>query len=63
MRERFSGSIVTVAIAAAAIGVANSVPVTRTWAQALPPYPPPLAGRVNRFTLPRKRGRVGWGWR
>ena len=44
MRERFSGSIVTVAIAAAAIGVANSVPVTRTWAQAPPPYPPPLAG-------------------
>src|SRR5215472_12756537 len=44
MRDRFSGSMVTVAIAAAAVSAAISVPVTRTSAQAPPSYPLPQAG-------------------
>ena len=44
MRDRFSGSMVTVAIAAAAVGAAISVPVTRTSAQTPPPYPTAQAG-------------------
>src|SRR5215831_10541974 len=34
MRERFSGSMITVAIAGAAVGIVISVPVTQTSAQA-----------------------------
>src|SRR5262249_60043662 len=42
MRDRISGSVVTVAIAVAAVGAAISVPVTRSSAQA--PYPSPQSG-------------------
>ena len=37
MRERFSGSMTTVAIAGAAVGVVISVPITPASAQATPP--------------------------
>src|SRR6266849_7314065 len=54
MRARFSGSMVTVAIAAAAVSPAISalvtlLSVTPASAQAPPPYPPPQAaeGRVG----------------
>src|SRR6202030_1621704 len=40
MRDRFSGSMVAVFIAAA-VSAAISLPVTRISAQAPPPYPPP----------------------
>src|ERR1700722_1892666 len=43
MRDRFSGSMVAVFIAAA-VSAAISLPVTRISAQAPPPYPPPPAG-------------------
>ena len=41
MGDRFSGAMITVAIAAAAVGAAISVPVTRTSAQA-----PAVSGTV-----------------
>jgi hypothetical protein len=47
MRDHFSATMVTVAIGAAAVGAAMSVPVTETSAQAPPPYPVPQEGRVG----------------
>ena len=56
MRDRFSGSMVTVAIAAA-VSAAILAPVTRIAAQAPPPYAPPQAGE-GRVREPLK---TPWG--
>jgi hypothetical protein len=47
MRERFYASIATIAIVAAAVGAAMSVPVTRTSAQTPPPSPRQQEGKVG----------------